>query len=56
MSNLTLFLLTVVIILVVAWLWPTEGADTEETLNAQDWRVQDLHDEDESNDQQNRAP
>jgi len=55
-SNLTLFLLTVAVILMVAWLWPTQGADDKETLNAQNWRVQDLKDEDESNEQQNRAP
>lgn len=51
MSNLTLFLLAVVGIVVVAWLWPTQGADQNETLNSQDWRVQDLKDEDKFNDQ-----
>ncbi len=51
MNNLTLFLLAVVFILLVAWLWPTKGADREETLNSQDWRVQDLKNGDETNDQ-----
>lgn len=43
-NNLLMFLLTVLVIVVVAWLWPTQGADEKETLNSQDWRIQDLKD------------
>ncbi|WP_294948056.1 hypothetical protein [Sulfurivirga sp.] len=41
-QNLLYFLLTVLVILLVAWLWPTRPADDEETLNSQDWRIQDF--------------
>lgn len=51
MNNLTLFLLGVAFILLVAWIWPTQGADEDETLNSQDWRVQDLNDEDNRHDE-----
>jgi hypothetical protein len=47
-----LFLLSALVILVVAWLWPTRGADQQETLESQDWRIQDFKEsrDDEKND------
>ncbi len=52
-QNLWLFLLTVAVIVVIAMIWPGQKASDDETLNSQDWRIQDLKEDagDESHDE-----
>ena len=46
--NLLIFLLAAAIIILIASLWPGKKASDEETLNSQDWRVQDFRQDDET--------
>ncbi len=41
-QNLWLFLLTAAAIVVIALIWPGQKASDDETLNSQDWRIQDI--------------
>ncbi|SIN73671.1 hypothetical protein SAMN05443662_0382 [Sulfurivirga caldicuralii] len=56
-QHLLLFLLAVAVIVVIAMIWPGQKASDDETLNSQDWRIQDLKEDagDESNDETPRG-
>lgn len=45
--NLLIFLLAAAVIVIIAAFWPGKKASDEETLDSQNWRVQDFRQDDE---------